>query len=117
MEEKNTEPHDGLGEPNYYDTFIVLALAATAAGDNVTSETINASIPAVVNEPGTVCYVYTECADLLKAGQEIDYQGASGTLQLNEFGNLDSPLMTVIAVKDGAWVAETTLELDPSLRK
>ncbi|MAS07744.1 MAG: amino acid ABC transporter [Ahrensia sp.] len=117
MEEKNTEPHEGLGEPNYYDTFIVLALAATAAGDDVTSETINAAIPTVVNEPGAVCYIYTECADLLKAGEEIDYQGASGDLQLNEFGNLDRPLMTVIGVKDGAWVAQETLELDPTLRK
>jgi branched-chain amino acid transport system substrate-binding protein len=114
-EETDTEPNEGLGEPNYYDTFIALALAATAAGE-ATPEAINAKIPEVVNAPGTVCYLYEECVELLEAGEEIDYHGASGSLDLNEYGNQERPVMTTLEVQDGAWKATETLELDPSLR-
>jgi branched-chain amino acid transport system substrate-binding protein len=114
-EETNTEPNEGLGEPNYYDTFIALGLAATAAGD-ATPEEINAKIPEIVNAPGTVCYLYEECVKLLEAGEDIDYHGASGSLDLNEYGNLDRPVMTTLEVQDGAWTSTGVIELDPSLR-
>jgi branched-chain amino acid transport system substrate-binding protein len=53
---------------------------------------------------------------LLEDGEDIDYHGASTSLDVNETGNLLSPVMAEIQLKDGEWSPVKTVELDPSLR-
>lgn len=109
------KPSEGLGEPLNYDTFIALALAIDA-GKSTDGPSIKENMPKVLNPPGKECFLYDECVKLLNAGQDIDYHGASTSLDLNNTGNLLSPPMSEIQLENGEWGPVKTVELDPSLR-
>jgi ABC-type branched-subunit amino acid transport system substrate-binding protein len=59
-----------------YDCTVVIALAAEAAGSTDPSEFRDFMVEVVGD--GTTCTSFEECRDLLEAGEEIDYDGASG---------------------------------------
>ncbi|MDT9594548.1 ABC transporter substrate-binding protein [Nocardioides zeae] len=68
-----------------YDAVIVSALAAVAAG-NDSGEAIAQEIVNVTKD-GTKCTSFAECLELLEAGEDIDYDGASGPIELGETGS------------------------------
>lgn len=109
-----TRPSSAMYEPNYYDQIIVIALAAVAAGSN-DGEAIRNHIAEVSNEPGEVVYSFADGVAMLKEGKDIAYYGASGSIDFNEFGNVGS-FYDEVTPKDGSWVADREIELDPSLR-
>jgi len=45
----------------------------------------------VTNPPGTMCFTYASCVNLLTAGTKINYQGASGSLDYNKYNNTFGP--------------------------
>jgi len=61
-------------------------LAAEAAGAN-TGEGIQSKIREVANAPGTPVTDVCEALALLQAGEDIDYQGASSKVDLDENGD------------------------------
>ncbi|WP_052665319.1 ABC transporter substrate-binding protein [Nitriliruptor alkaliphilus] len=63
-----------------YDCVIVIALAAEAA-QSADPAVFNDEIENVTKD-GTECSSFEECRDLLAAGEDIDYTGASGPLDL-----------------------------------
>ena len=71
--------------PESYDATILVALAATAAGDD-SGEAIASQMQAV-SEGGTKCTSYKECVDLLKDDEDIDYDGVSGPVEFNDAGD------------------------------
>ena len=79
--------------PESYDATVLIALAAEAAqsDDPVTfaPEIIN------VSREGTECTSFEECAGLLKDGEDIDYQGVSGPVDLGDTG---SPTKATIGI-------------------
>ena len=80
-----------LANANYaYDAAISLALAIDKA-DSTSGPAINAAMTAVTNPPGTQCYTYQDCLNLLKAGKKINYEGASGDLDYNQYHNVFGP--------------------------
>lgn len=80
-----------LANANYaYDAVISLALAdAYAKTTNGTK--VAHDMTKVTNPPGTQCYTYSSCLRLIKAGTKVDYQGASGDLDYNQFNNTFGP--------------------------
>ncbi len=80
-----------LFEPQAYDALYLIALAMQM-GDGFDSETIRANLRAVSSPPGTVigpgewATALTEIA----AGRDINYEGASGFVDLDEFGDVGS---------------------------
>lgn len=68
-----------------YDCVVVLALAALAAGTT--------GGPAIIEQVqevtsgGQKCFDYVECAGLIADGVDIDYDGVSGPLELDEVGD------------------------------
>lgn len=110
-----TEPAAGVYDANQYDQYIALALAITKA-NSTDGQAIAAAIPEVLNPGGTVVHSYAEGIKELKAGNEINYEGASGTLDLDQNNNLSAPLFGEQFIIDGAWNQVGVLELDPSLR-
>lgn len=67
-----------------YDAVIITALAADIAGtDNPTD--VAAEINGVT-EGGEKCETYADCLELIEAGEDIDYDGASGPLEFSEAG-------------------------------
>ena len=115
-ERTGDDPSEGLGEPLNYDTFIALALAMTAAGTAEDGRKVSDAMTEVLNPEGEKCFTYEECRKLLEADKEINYHGASTDLDLNDKGNLASPVMSEIQLVDGEWKPVSTIELDPELR-
>jgi branched-chain amino acid transport system substrate-binding protein len=68
-----------------YDAVVISALAAIAAGDD-SGEAVGANIIDVTRE-GTKCTTFEECAGLLADGEDIDYDGISGPIELGSTGS------------------------------
>jgi ABC-type branched-subunit amino acid transport system substrate-binding protein len=88
-------PNQPQANANYaYDAVISQALAVVKA-NSITGSDINNAMTSVTNPPGTACYTYKTCLDLLKAGTKINFEGASGPLDYNTHNNVFGPY--------GAW--------------
>lgn len=80
-----------LANANYaYDAVISLALAIDKAG-STSGSAINAEVGTVTTSPGTQCYTYKDCLNLIKAGTKINYEGASGNIDYNQYHNVFGP--------------------------
>jgi ABC-type branched-subunit amino acid transport system substrate-binding protein len=82
-----------------YDCVIVTALAAEAAG-SVSGPDIMAEIQNVTND-GEVCTSFEECKGLLEDGEDIDYDGASGPINLDEPGDPTAATYAIGQFEDG----------------
>lgn len=74
-------------DPNTYDAGAVLVLAAEAAKSN-TGSAIQAKIADVANAPGEKVSDVCQALELVRQGKDIDYQGASGTIDFNAQGDV-----------------------------
>lgn len=110
------QPAAGVYDANQYDQYIALALAIAKA-QSTEGAAIAEAIPEVLNPGGTVVHSYAEGVKELEAGNEINYEGASGTLDLNEYNNLAAPLFGEQFIIDRAWTQVDVIELDPALRE
>ncbi|MXZ78844.1 MAG: ABC transporter substrate-binding protein [Acidimicrobiia bacterium] len=68
-----------------YDCVVVLALATLAAG-STDGPAIIGQVQAVTRG-GQKCFSYAECAGLIAEGTDIDYDGVSGPLELDDVGD------------------------------
>jgi branched-chain amino acid transport system substrate-binding protein len=73
---------DTIFSPYYYDCTIITALAAQAAGSDDPAKIKDKVVE--VTTGGTECKTYKECLDLLKAGTDINYSGASGPVEFTK---------------------------------
>jgi ABC-type branched-subunit amino acid transport system substrate-binding protein len=71
---------------NMYDSVIIAALAMTEAHSTNPQVWVNDVIK-VSNPPGTKCYWYAACVTLIKAGKKINYEGATGPEDFNQYHN------------------------------
>jgi ABC-type branched-subunit amino acid transport system substrate-binding protein len=79
-----------------YDATIALALAIDKAG-TTDGPSYAKDIPLVTSPPGTTVYDYKTALADLKAGKEINYDGASGNMDYNQFHNVFGPYELVRA--------------------
>jgi branched-chain amino acid transport system substrate-binding protein len=86
---------------NTYDATILVALAMIQVG-GTDGASINEAFSAVANPPGTQCTSYEECMTALEDADDIDYEGASGPVNLDESGTASSPY-SIQQVKNGEW--------------
>ena len=70
--------------PHFYDCVMVMTLASLEAGTTDPSVWV-ANMLTVTND-GTECTSYAECAELIAAGEDINYQGASGVVDFSDAG-------------------------------
>ncbi|MGA1284479.1 MAG: ABC transporter substrate-binding protein [Prochlorothrix sp.] len=78
-------------DPNTYDAVALLALAAQfsgSAGTGLDPEALKTHLATVANAPGPAVTDLCEALDLAAAGTDFDYQGASSSLDLNEWGDV-----------------------------
>ncbi|MDE0581067.1 MAG: ABC transporter substrate-binding protein [bacterium] len=85
-----------------YDCVMILALAALAAGTDNGPELI-AVIPDITRG-GRKCFSFGECAALLADGVDIDYDGASGPIELDDVGDTTVGRYAIAQVRDGTLV-------------
>lgn len=71
-----------------YDAVVLIALAAIQAGDD-SGASIAANIASVSgqNDEGEVCESFEACKTLLEEGKDINYEGQSGPINLDDNGD------------------------------
>ncbi len=88
--------------PNIYDAVNIMALSVEA-GKEATGKAIAENIRRVANPPGVKVYSYAEGLAHLLRGKEINYEGASGSCDFDEFGNVLG-YARIQQAKGGKWV-------------
>ena len=73
---------------NTYDSVIIAALAMTEAGTTDPTKWINDVADVAGNPNGVKVYTYADGVAALKAGKKINYEGASGSCDYNQFHNV-----------------------------
>lgn len=86
---------------NAYDAAVLTELAM-AASKSTDGQDINDKIREVANPPGTKVESLADGLAALKKGQDINYDGASGPVDLDETGTASSPYSIQEVVK-GKW--------------
>ncbi|GAA3606545.1 ABC transporter substrate-binding protein [Nonomuraea rosea] len=81
-----------------YDAANLIALAAEAAKSDAGADIAAKLVE--VSKTGDKCESFKECADLLKAGKDIDYDGVSGPVDFNDVG--DPSVATIGVYQYGA---------------
>lgn len=93
-----------------YDCAVVFALATTAvdlgAADSLPSAVVD------VTGGGTTCTTYADCLDKLTSGEDIDYDGASGQLALDDRGDPTFARFTTATLAGGAITNVSSSDVD-----
>lgn len=87
--------------PPAYDATNVLALGMHAAGSTEGQE-IADQMQAITNSPGQKVTTFEAGRDALDNGEEIDYDGITGPINFDEYGNV-SGSFAVFQATDSAW--------------
>jgi ABC-type branched-subunit amino acid transport system substrate-binding protein len=69
-----------------YDALVLIALGAVVANTDDPEEIRSAMIE-ISRQPGTACGTFAGCLELIRDGEEIDYQGPSGAVEWNDAGD------------------------------
>lgn len=92
----------GLFGPHTFDATMVIALAAQKAGSR-DGTAIRDAIRMVANPPGEMVGPadFARAKQLLEQGQDIDYEGAAGSQNFDEFGDVTSSYEVYTIGDDG----------------
>jgi ABC-type branched-subunit amino acid transport system substrate-binding protein len=87
-----------------YDAVYLMALAIAQAGSSTDVAAIRTALRAVANPPGVVVGPgeFGKAIDLIKLGMDINYEGASGTVDLDDKGNVN-PLLAEWQLQNGSF--------------
>lgn len=104
------KPEPGFYQAETYDAFIATALAMEAAGA-ASGEAVDGKLTDVSGPGGEKVVSFADGVKAIKDGKDIDLDGASGSLDFNENGNVSVPATRVLQVNDaGEWVAVKTVD-------
>lgn len=87
--------------PESFDAVILLALAALQAGATdgasvaANLQSVSGGVPG-----GTKCFSFAECADIILAGGQADYDGVSGPITFNEVGDPTEATIGIFEYED-----------------
>lgn len=104
-----TTGEDNVFAAQTYDMVITLALAIEKAGATADNVTVAKAIREVANPEGQKVASFAEGQKALKAGQKINYEGASGRLDFDDDGNAVADF-AVFAIDKGKYVKRYVLK-------
>src|SRR3989449_1710885 len=87
--------------PQAWDQMTLVALALAAARGEASGTVIKDNLRTVSNPPGTVVYSFADGARLLGEGKKINYEGASGSCDFDQIGDILSAPFSVQQVRKG----------------
>jgi branched-chain amino acid transport system substrate-binding protein len=90
---------DNVYAVHVYDSILLLALAMQKAG-SVDGTAVATAMTDISNAPGTKVGSFADGLAALKAGQDIDYDGASGPIDFNAQNDM-KPNVGIFRFKDG----------------
>lgn len=89
-----------------YDAMILIALAAEAAGCG-DGTAIASKLADVAGNGGEKCTTYADCLALVQAGTDIDFDGVTGPLDFNQYGDPAEATISVNEYSSNTEFAET----------
>lgn len=98
-------------DPNTWDAAALLVLAAELAR-SPNGNAIKAAIPQVANPPGTAVSDVCQALTLIRAGTKVNYQGASGNTDFNQWGDVIGTYEVWEIGRDGKLSAIGTMYVD-----
>jgi uncharacterized surface protein with fasciclin (FAS1) repeats len=93
-----------------YDCAVALTLAAQAAG-STDATAIAAQMPAVT-AGGVACTTFADCMSKLRAGEDIDFDGRSGTIGFDALGDPSSARFTTTVIAGGQLGETASVDID-----
>jgi len=97
--------------PQAWDQMTLVALSLVAGKGEVSGTVIKDNLRKVSNPPGTAVYSFAEGAKLLAEGKKINYEGASGSCDFDQIGDILSAPFSVQQVRKGK--SEPVLIINP----
>ena len=94
-------PSSGVFEANSYDGIVVMALAMEIGGE-ATGKAISDHYRETSDLTGVKVATFADGLAEIKKGNKINYEGASGSLDFNKYGNVRGAY-TEFQVKNGKW--------------
>jgi len=96
--------------PQAYDAGFLLALAIEKNG-KAERAGLSAALRDVANAPGEKILPgeWSKAVELIKAGTDIDYEGASGPIEFDAAGDVDG-IIVELAVEDGKFVEKGPIQ-------
>ena len=99
-----------------YDAMALIGLAAAKAGSTTDSAAIRDALRDVANAPGEVVRPGVEgikrALELLAAGEDINYEGAAGSVELDENGDVISGHIEIWKIEGGEIVSDRQVAVD-----
>ncbi len=99
-------PPSGPGLPNAFDAAAISLLAYHAAGRDATGAQIAAKVPMVTDPAGEPIdgdvAGFARAMELLSAGQPVSYQGGTGAVTFDQYGDVSAPAVFWNFGADGA---------------
>lgn len=95
-----------------YDATVLAALAALQ-GKGVDGATVQANMISV-SDGGTKCTIFADCAKLIAAGTDIDYDGLSGPIAFNTDGDVTTGSISIYQYEKGntnKWISTSEASL------
>lgn len=98
-----------------YDAVVAIALAAEKA-KSTDSTRIRDALRDVANAPGVTIGAGPDevrrAFELVRAGQDIDYQGATGAVEFDQNGDISLGAIAIWRIEGDRWVTERTVKVD-----
>jgi branched-chain amino acid transport system substrate-binding protein len=92
-----------------YDHLMVVALSVLAAKGDTAGDAIKANIRKVTNPPGKVVGSWAEAAPAVRAGEKINYEGASSAIDFDDNGDAKTDF-GVYRIKAGKWALDRVIK-------
>lgn len=90
-----------------YDATTLLLLAVEQA-DTTDPARIAEAVPKVAAAPGEKCTSFATCVKLIRAGTDVDFDGAANSLELNEHHNVVAPFALSAVKANGSVTGSST---------
>jgi branched-chain amino acid transport system substrate-binding protein len=87
--------------PQAWDQISMVTLALAAAKGEVSGTAIKDHLRTVSNPPGTIVHSFVEGAKLIGEGKKVNYEGASGSCDFDQIGDILSAPFIVQQVRKG----------------
>lgn len=97
--------------PMCFDMVQVLAMAALRAGSNASAVEMSGVIRSITNKPGQIVDGFNSAKVPLASGIKVDYDGASGRLNFDHFGDTITPF-EIRKYVAGAQVRQRIVKID-----
>jgi branched-chain amino acid transport system substrate-binding protein len=92
-----------------YDHLMVIALSVLAGNGNTAGDSIKANIRKISNPPGKVVGSWADAAAAVKAGDKVNYEGASSACDFDDNGDVQTDFGVYRIVK-GKWALSRVIK-------